>query len=84
MPEEYRNAKVWVHCNDCEQKSKVPFHVMGGKCGNCRSYNTMRDKGELIYDDEDNEEEEEKQDEEEKDDYQETGQVQPSQPSNGG
>ena len=32
MPEEYRNAKVYVFCNDCGQESAVPFHVLGGKC----------------------------------------------------
>ena len=52
MPEEYRNAKVNVFCNDCEQTSIVPFHVLGGKCLHCRSYNTMRDKGEIFYLDE--------------------------------
>lgn len=55
MPIEYQNAKVIVHCNDCEAKSKVAFHIMGGKCGSCRSYNTMRDKGEIFYEEEETE-----------------------------
>ena len=57
MPEEYRNAKVRVYCNDCEKTSKVPFHIFGGKCAHCRSYNTMRDKGDLIYEDDEVDEE---------------------------
>ena len=51
MPEEYRDAKVNVFCNDCEKISPVPFHILGGKCGYCRSYNTMRDKGDIYYPD---------------------------------
>ena len=53
MPDEYKDAKVMIYCNDCEQVSKSPFHVLGAKCLLCRSYNTMREKGPLIYDDED-------------------------------
>lgn len=49
MPEEYKDAKVKIHCNDCSKKSVVPFHVLGGKCQHCRSYNTMRDKGDIFY-----------------------------------
>ena len=49
MPEEYRDAKVNIHCNDCGKASIVPFHVLGGKCLHCRSYNTMRDKGDIFY-----------------------------------
>ena len=29
MPEEYKNTKVIVICNDCLTKSVVPFHVFG-------------------------------------------------------
>ena len=42
MPEEYRNTKMIVMCNDCHTKSKVKFHIVGGKCKKCRSYNTTR------------------------------------------
>ena len=31
-----------VMCNDCISKSSVPFHIEGGKCTICRSYNTTR------------------------------------------
>lgn len=31
-----------VLCNDCLEKSEVKFHVMGGKCSNCKSYNTTQ------------------------------------------
>ena len=34
-----------VQCNDCQFKSKVKFHIMGGKCAKCRSYNTSRIEG---------------------------------------
>ena len=42
MPAEYKDTKMIVMCNDCLEKSKVPFHVLGGKCRKCRSYNTTR------------------------------------------
>ena len=49
MPSEFRNARMNIHCNDCSQKSVVPFHVLGGKCVQCRSYNTMRAEGTITY-----------------------------------
>ena len=42
MPTEYKDTKMIVMCNDCLEKSKVPFHVLGGKCRKCKSYNTTR------------------------------------------
>ena len=42
MPEEYRKQKMVIMCNDCLDKSEVPFHIMPGKCKKCRSYNTTR------------------------------------------
>lgn len=42
MPEEYRNLKVTVLCNDCGHRSEVPFHVVGHKCSDCGGYNTRR------------------------------------------
>ena len=42
MPEEYKDTKMLVMCNDCLTRSLVPFHVYGGKCDKCRSYNTTR------------------------------------------
>lgn len=42
MPEEYKDQKMNVLCNDCNKKSEVPFHIVGGKCEHCRSYNTSR------------------------------------------
>lgn len=49
MPEQYRKARVNIYCNDCERKSVAPFHVLGAKCPSCRSYNTMRDSGQIFY-----------------------------------
>ncbi|KAF4733546.1 hypothetical protein FOZ63_032115, partial [Perkinsus olseni] len=44
MPKEYRTTFVRLHCNDCESITpKVPFHIMGMKCGNCGSYNTQEE-----------------------------------------
>ena len=46
MPKEYRKVKIKIMCNDCLSESIVPFHVLGGKCKQCGSYNTTRtDKG---------------------------------------
>lgn len=64
MPEEYRNARVHIYCQDCETNSTAPFHVMGAKCPECRSYNTTRDKGDIFYIDEDELKERNNEDEE--------------------
>ena len=40
MPEEFRDKKIKILCNDCSQKSEVSFHVLGAKCTLCHSYNT--------------------------------------------
>ena len=42
MPDDYKDTKMVVLCNDCQTKSLVPFHIYGGKCKVCRSYNTTR------------------------------------------
>lgn len=44
MPDEYKDIKIKILCNDCNAKSEVPFHIVGGKCSQCKSYNTSRDK----------------------------------------
>ncbi|CAZ79240.1 unnamed protein product [Tuber melanosporum] len=36
----YNNWRSLIGCNDCSAKSNVPFHFLGLKCENCRSYNT--------------------------------------------
>lgn len=33
MPEEYKHSKVVIICNDCSARTKVKWHIMGGKCG---------------------------------------------------
>ncbi|KAL1209083.1 E3 ubiquitin-protein ligase MIEL1 [Cardamine amara subsp. amara] len=40
MPSDYRDKKVWILCNDCNDTTEVYFHIIGQKCGHCRSYNT--------------------------------------------
>jgi len=42
MPPEYQNVHVTIICNDCQQTSSVPFHVLGHKCPHCNSYNSRR------------------------------------------
>ena len=44
MPEEYKDSKMTVLCNECLTESLVPFHINGGKCKQCGSYNTTRTK----------------------------------------
>lgn len=45
MPDEYRDKKVWILCNDCHASSEVLFHIFGLKCDTCKSYNTRRIAG---------------------------------------
>jgi RING finger/CHY zinc finger protein 1 len=40
MPDEFRDKKVKILCNDCSERSEVIFHVLGAKCQICYSYNT--------------------------------------------
>jgi RING finger/CHY zinc finger protein 1 len=44
MPEEYRLKRVKILCNDCQQESVTPFHIVGLKCSenDCGSYNTVK------------------------------------------
>ena len=32
MPEEFRDTKAWVYCNDCSAKTEVKYHWLGLKC----------------------------------------------------
>ncbi|KAK6146853.1 hypothetical protein DH2020_020722 [Rehmannia glutinosa] len=40
LPEEYRNRRQDILCNDCDRKGTAPFHWLYHKCGLCGSYNT--------------------------------------------
>ena len=40
MPQEFKDSKVKILCNDCQSKTEVPFHYLGNKCASCKSYNT--------------------------------------------
>ena len=42
MPEEYRNTRAYVHCNDCSVKGTTTYHWLGLKCEWCESYNTQQ------------------------------------------
>ena len=52
MPPEYRNKVITIQCNDCLKKSNVPFHIFGGKCKSCKSYNTSRLADEMVIEEE--------------------------------
>lgn len=42
MPEQYRDQKVKILCNECGEKSEADFHFIGHKCLKCGSYNTRQ------------------------------------------
>lgn len=42
LPEEFKNKKVSVLCNECGSKSETMFHFTGLKCMECESYNTKQ------------------------------------------
>ncbi|XP_069313482.1 RING finger and CHY zinc finger domain-containing protein 1 isoform X3 [Eulemur rufifrons] len=48
MPSEYQNVTVDIHCNDCNRRSTVQFHILGMKCKICDSYNTAQAGGRRI------------------------------------
>jgi hypothetical protein len=41
MPDEYRDARAVVSCNDCSAKSQTAYHWLGLRCSICQSYNTV-------------------------------------------
>lgn len=43
---------VQIKCRDCQQETETEFHVVGFKCSNCGSYNTVRSGNEEIPRDE--------------------------------
>uniref|UniRef100_A0A7S2NQ53 RING finger and CHY zinc finger domain-containing protein 1 n=1 Tax=Zooxanthella nutricula TaxID=1333877 RepID=A0A7S2NQ53_9DINO len=43
MPVEYQHVQTAIVCNDCQNVSSVPFHILGHKCPSCSSYNTRRE-----------------------------------------
>ncbi len=64
MPNPYCNWRCVIYCNDCYAKDNVPFHFLGLKCCNCRSYNTVQLKlikpisdSDEEYDDDDDDDE---------------------------
>jgi RING finger and CHY zinc finger domain-containing protein 1 len=40
IPRDYRNKKINILCNDCEQRSTIPFTIELYKCNSCGGYNT--------------------------------------------
>ena len=45
MPDEYKDTKISIYCNDCGVTSEIAFHIYC-KCdqeqGGCGGYNTRR------------------------------------------
>jgi len=42
MPEEYRDNRAYIFCNDCNSRSVTTYHWLGLKCALCESYNTTQ------------------------------------------
>ena len=42
MPEEFKNVKVIICCNDCDKESETNFHFIGHECKYCNSWNTWK------------------------------------------
>ena len=42
MPEEFKNVKVIIFCNDCDKESETNFHFIGHECQYCNSWNTWK------------------------------------------
>ncbi|OCT51989.1 putative CHY and RING finger domain protein [Cladophialophora carrionii] len=42
MPEEYRDNRAYIFCNDCNSRSVTSYHWLGLKCTICESYNTAQ------------------------------------------
>lgn len=42
MPEEYRDNRAYIFCNDCNSRSVAKYHWLGLKCTLCESYNTTQ------------------------------------------
>jgi len=42
MPEEYRDNRAYIFCNDCNSRSVTRYHWLGLKCTICESYNTTQ------------------------------------------
>jgi len=48
MPNEYLDMCAAIQCRDCSKPSLSLFHILGMKCGECGSYNTVRARGPLV------------------------------------
>ncbi|CDR43629.1 CYFA0S12e02696g1_1 [Cyberlindnera fabianii] len=44
LPEPYCQWRCILTCNDCNARSSCSYHVLGLKCDNCKSYNTVQQK----------------------------------------
>ena len=42
MPDNLKDKKITILCNDCLKTSEVKYHFIGSKCLHCQSYNTSR------------------------------------------
>ena len=41
VPMEFRNSFIEVLCCDCHEKTRTKYHIVGLKCQECGSYNTV-------------------------------------------
>jgi len=48
MPSEYIGLHAAIQCRDCFKPGHALFHILGMKCEDCGSYNTVREKGPLM------------------------------------
>jgi RING finger/CHY zinc finger protein 1 len=42
MPDEYKDKKVMIYCNDCEKKNEVAWNIIAMFCPDCDSVNTKQ------------------------------------------
>jgi hypothetical protein len=40
MPNEYKNHKAHILCNDCQERTITKYHFLSNKCEGCNSWNT--------------------------------------------
>ncbi|KAK2790905.1 hypothetical protein FQN52_005350 [Onygenales sp. PD_12] len=55
MPEDFRDTRALISCNDCSAKSSTRYHWLGLRCEICDSYNTNQIRLYQLTDDQTNE-----------------------------
>jgi RING finger/CHY zinc finger protein 1 len=44
MPEQYKNYKCVIHCNDCLKDTETNYHFLAMQCKECESWNTTQEE----------------------------------------